>query len=171
MNTRHVLNKGVTLIELLLYISMVSIVIGSSVVLLFTVQNASTKNESLYTVENHGNFVMETITQAIRLATSTTGLAQGATSSTLTLVMEDTTRNPTIFSISSSSVSIQEGVQSPVSLLPISIGASQLEFINTSQSATTSVIEVSLSLYRISSSTRNEYSYSADFFGVASIRK
>ena len=162
--------KGVTLIELLLYVSMVGVIVGTSIVLLITVQESSTKNDSLVLVEEHGNYIIETITQAVRRADSVTGLVQGATSTTLTLVMSESAINPTVFELASSTVQVTEGGGTTAPLLPVEVQASRLLFRNTTSTTSNAVIEIELSLLRVSSSTRNEFDYNEDFYGVASTR-
>ncbi|MAZ40570.1 hypothetical protein CL654_00425 [bacterium] len=162
--------KGVTLIELLLYISIVGIIVGASIVLLITVQSSSTKNDSLVVVEEHGHNIIETITQAVRRADSVTGLVQGATSTTLTLVMSDSSINPTVFELASSTVQVTEGAGAITPLLPVEVQVTNLLFRNTTSTTSNAVIEIELSLLRVSSSTRNEFDYNEDFYGVASTR-
>jgi type II secretory pathway pseudopilin PulG len=95
---------GYTLIELLLYISIISILFSSVMVFYDASLKARVKNQSILEVEQQGKQIMDTITQAIRSADSITAPTAGNTGSQLTLAMPSSAANPTILGIASTAV-------------------------------------------------------------------
>ena len=63
-------NKAFTLIEILLYISMVSIIVLAISSFFVLIQRVKVKNEVIATVNNEGQFVSSIIERTIRESTS-----------------------------------------------------------------------------------------------------
>jgi prepilin-type N-terminal cleavage/methylation domain-containing protein len=104
--------RGYTLVELLLYLAILGVLMGSVTVFLGSALAVRVKNQSIAEVEQQGALLMDTITQAIRNADSITSPATGASGDTLTLAMASAGVNPTIFSGSSTVLgNNQDGVQ------------------------------------------------------------
>jgi type II secretory pathway pseudopilin PulG len=93
----HNTSSGYTLIELLLYISILgSLLLGISMYFV-TSTSARVKNQSISEVDRQGALAMEYITQTIRNADSITSPAAGATDDALTLVVPTGSLSPTVF--------------------------------------------------------------------------
>lgn len=93
-------SKGYTLIELLLYIGIISILLGSTTLFFGAIIEARVKNQSISEVEQQGELAMDHIAQAIRNATSITSPAAGASAGSLILAMPTASINPTTFGMS-----------------------------------------------------------------------
>src|SRR3990167_4707415 len=119
---------GFSLIELLLYIAIVSALILASSVFLKLIFASRVKNQVIAEVEQQGMQVMQLITQTVRNAAviNTPGPGQSANSLSV---------DSTVFDLSSATIRITEGAGSLVSLTNSRISASSLSFRNLSFSA------------------------------------
>src|SRR5690606_11193106 len=89
--------KGYTLIELLLYMSILgSLLLGISLYFV-TSTTARVKNQTVVEVDRQGALIMDYITQTIRGADSITLPGAGASSGSLTLAVPDNGLSPTVF--------------------------------------------------------------------------
>lgn len=88
---------GYTLLELLLYITILGALLGALTMFFGTITDARVKNQSVAEVEQQGMAIMDAITQTVRTATAITSPATGASGSSLTLAMPTSSVNPTIF--------------------------------------------------------------------------
>jgi Tfp pilus assembly protein PilW len=161
--------KGFTLMELILYVFVSSIILLAITFGLFLALESRTRQQTVAEVNQQGLQVMQLITQTIRNAKSVTTPSFGTSSSTLSLQTSDGTRNPTVFYASSTSLYMTEGTTSPVRLTNSHVKISNIVFQNISSAgATQGVVEISFTLSFASSTNRNEYSYTKDFVGSAS---
>src|SRR3989339_367275 len=102
-------NNGFTLVEVLLYVMILSAMTLTISVLLFLVFQARVKGQTIAEVEQNGQRVMQIVAQTIRNADSITSPTIGTSAKSLTLVVPTSTKNPTIFSLSGSTIQIKEG--------------------------------------------------------------
>src|SRR5690349_17675921 len=100
--------KGYTLIELLLYITVTAVLLGALTLFFAMATNARVKNQTVLEVERQGQQVIETVTQSIRSADAITAPVLGASGSSLTLTTTSTGSSPTVFALSGSSVTMQQ---------------------------------------------------------------
>lgn len=102
---RHIPNhhkqQGYTLIELLLYVSLVGIMLVAITTFFGTITDSRVKSMSINEVESQGMALMDSITQSVRNATSITTPATGVTATSLTLAVPTASLSPTIFDTSS----------------------------------------------------------------------
>jgi Tfp pilus assembly protein PilW len=94
--------SGYTLIELLLYVSIVGVLLISVSYFFAMIVDARVKNQSITEVNDQGMAAMDYITQVIHNATSITSPAAGGSGSTLTLVVPTGSLSPTTFDLSGS---------------------------------------------------------------------
>src|SRR4051812_761321 len=105
-----------TLIELLLYIAVTSVIMfGVSSFLIVSLQSR-VKNQTIAEVEQQGAEVMAVVTQSARNAKTVTAPAVGASASSLTITTFVPATSPTVFDSASSLMQIKEGVGSAVPL-------------------------------------------------------
>lgn len=126
--------KGFTLIETLIYITIVGLAVGSFVV--FSLSISGTRNKTFVTQEVHANArtAIKIMSQKIRaadginIAASTFGSDPGV----LSLVMSDSTKNPTIIDLDQDNgiLRIIEGSASPVMLVSDEVKITNLVFTN-----------------------------------------
>jgi type II secretory pathway pseudopilin PulG len=101
MSTAANRNTGYTLIELLLYVSLIGILLTSVVTFFSMMLETRVKNESIAEVDQQGTQIMELITQTIRNASSITSPAAGTSGNSLTLAMASAAVNPTVYDMDS----------------------------------------------------------------------
>ncbi len=92
--------SGYTLVELLLYMSLLGILLTGVVFFSTVVLDSRVKNQSITEVNTQGAQIMDTITQTIHNATSITAPASGISANSLTLVVPTGSLSPTVFDLS-----------------------------------------------------------------------
>lgn len=142
--------SGFTLVELV-----ISMAIGISILgLVASVYVTLTRNRSQYQteaeVETIGNEAMNIITQAVRNAQAINSPATSTSGTTLSLAVASVADNPTVFSVSSSSIKMVLGSASYL-ITGSSTAASALSFTNLSASSTVGIVRVQFTL------TKNSY--------------
>lgn len=95
--------KGYTLIELLLYVSIIGSLLTAVSMYFGTSTEARVKNQSIAEVNQQGALAMEHIVRTVRGADSITSPAAGVISNTLTLAVPTGALSPTIFSLNDGS--------------------------------------------------------------------
>jgi len=162
-------NHGFTLVELLLYIGIASVLLVVISLFLSTILEARLKQQSMMEIESQGTQIMEQITQAIRNAEGINSPNPGGSSSTLSLAMSNG-NNPTLFALSSETLNITEGATSPIPLSNDRITVSDFNVTNTSRADTPGILKIEFSLTHKNPSGRNEYTYSKTFETSSSLR-
>ena len=162
--------KGFTLIELLLYVSIVGAIVLSIAGFLSLLMQSRVKNQTIAEVEQQGVSVMQIITQTVRNATAINTPTQGQTVTSVSVNVVDSTKNPTIFDLSSGVIRIKEGASATVDLTNSRITASSLTFQNLSRTGTPGTIRIQFTLTHVNPSGRNEYYFNKTFYGSASRR-
>lgn len=163
-------NKGFTLVELLLYISLISIMLFVISDFFFLIIKSRVKNQVIAEVEQQAVQAAQMITQAGRNAENVTSPGAGGNAAFLTLDMADISKNSTIFDLSGGVIRIKEGAGSPIPLTNSRVIASDLNFQNLSYAGTPGTIRVSFTLSHVNPENKNEYDYSRTFYASASLR-
>ena len=163
-------NSGFTLIELVLYVAIASIVLGAFLTVYTSVYQLRQKNQAVSEVEQQGQQVMQQISQTLRNAAAVTSPATGASSSALTLQTYSSGTNPTILSLSSGAVMDLEGTSSAVSLSSAKITVSSLSFQNLTRSGTHGIIKISFTVTSKNLTGRTENSFTKNFYNSAAVR-
>lgn len=114
---------------------------------------------------------MSMITQTIRNGRSIQVPSMGLSSSTLSITTGDVLLNPTVFSLSSTTVQIKEASKNAVPLTNSRIRVSGLTFQNVSSgSSTEKIIRISYTIDYINPAGRSEYTFTKSFTGSATLR-
>jgi len=163
-------NRGFTLVELLLYLAIASIMLFTTTLFLQTLLESRVKNQTITEVQAQGLQVMQIMTQTIRNAEAITSPVAGASALSLTLDVVQAGDDPTVFDLSSGTVQIKEGAAAVVPLTNSRVTVSDLNFQNLSRSGTPGTIRISFTLTHINPSGRNEYNFSKTFYASASLR-
>lgn len=164
-------HKGLTLVELILYVAIVSVVILATAVFLQLIFESRVKNQVIAEVEQQGLQVMQIITQTVRNSTAINSPTQGSNESSLSVAVLDNAKNPTVFDLSSGAIRITEGATSPVNLTSAQVSASSLTFKNLSYTGTPSTIRIQFTITYINASARNEYQFTKTFYGSANFKR
>ncbi|MFA6307251.1 MAG: prepilin-type N-terminal cleavage/methylation domain-containing protein [Patescibacteria group bacterium] len=162
--------KGFTLVELIIYISLASLIL-LAITGFFQLHIASrVKNKTITEVEQQGVQILNLISQYVVNASAIDSPATGVSSSNLSLQMPTVASNPTIFSFSGGNLYITEGASSPVVLNSSSVEITNINFTNLSKSNTPGIIRVEFTLDYVSNSSRPEFKWSKTFYTSVSLR-
>jgi type II secretory pathway pseudopilin PulG len=162
--------RGFTLVEMVLYVSVCAIILLSLSTFLSFLLSSRVKSQAINEVNQQGFQVMNLIAGTIRNGRSIQTPAIGTSSSTLSLTTAYPLLNPTIFSLSSTTLTIKEGSSNPIALTNSRIMVSSLLFQNVSSASTTEkVIRFSFVIDYINPQGRAEYSYAKTFSGSATL--
>lgn len=164
------MKKGFTLVEMLLYLAVLSIVVLAFSSFLFLSYTSRVKAAAIAEIEQQGSQTMSLITQNIRNAASITAPATGVSASSLTLTEYTGANSPTVFDQSGSTLRITEGVTAAVNLTSNRVIVSNLSFQNLSRLSTPGVVQIKFTLTHVNPSNRGEYIYSKNFTSTASLR-
>jgi len=157
------------MIESLLYIAIVSILLVSLTTFFSLILQSKNRSQTISEVDNQGLIIMHLMTRTIRNSTSITSPSVGVSASSLTLVVPDGTRSPTIFNATSGVLNITEGTGAAITLSSNRIIISNLSFNNVTKSGTTGTIKISFTLTYNNTAGRQEFNYSQTYNDSASI--
>lgn len=163
-------NKAFTLIELIIYIALLSIMLLGITSFIKTTLQTRARNQVIAEVEQQGVQVMQILSQTIRNAESIIFPGLGSNASTLILDVVNPIVDPTTFSLFNNSISIQEGGGSLIALNNSRIEVQNLIFQNFSRLDTPGLVKFNFTLIYKNQSVRPEYNYSKTFYGSAALR-
>ena len=132
-------NSGMTLVELILYIALLSIFIGGAITFSWDVIYGRIKSNTQRIISQNLRIVSKRMAYEIRNATA----ISIPNSSTISLTMSDSSRNPTVFDLSGGRIRIGFGLSgpcptsSPCFLTSNELTISNLTFTNLSSGAST----------------------------------
>ncbi len=166
--------QGFTLVEIILYVGIFSLIIGGIVGLATLSIAERTKNEIRADLDYQGQAVMANISQTIRQAKTVTFPTAGNNGANLILQMTDSAIDPTTFynldKTSYHAIAEQEGSPATENQLTNSrITLSNLKFTNMSVGSTANSVLVQFTLTYHNQLNRAEFDYSQDFSGGATI--
>lgn len=162
--------RGFTLVELLLYVAIVSVLILSTSAVYIVLLQSRVKNQVIAEVEQQGQMVMSTMLQAIRNGDLIATPPISTSNTSLTFTSLDVAKNPTVFDLSAGAIRINEASTSAIALTSTKVTASALTFQNISYSGTPGTVKIQFTLTSVNNSGRNEYDYSKTFTSDASLR-
>ena len=165
-------NQGFTLVELLLYVSVIGGLLIALSMFFATTVEARIKTQSIMEVDQQGALAMDYMLQTIRNADSVTSPTPPNNSNTLTLVVPTGSLSPTIFDTSgSNALQVKEGVAAAIPLTNNKVAISGLSFTNLTRSGTPGVVRVSFTISRVNTAGRNPYEYQKTFTSTAALRR
>lgn len=164
--------KGFSLVEMILYVSISSILLLSLTGFLLFLFSSRVKNQSIADVNQEGVHVMQLMTQTIRNSRSITAPALGTTGGSLSLSVVDPLLSPTVFDVSSGTLRITEGSYAPISLTNSHVVVSSVTFQNVSSTSSTDrIIKIQFTISHVNPTNIQEYSFSQTFIGSATLRQ
>ncbi len=156
----HKQQQGFTLMELLVYISLVAGVLLVATTFAWSIIESRTKSFVVQEVQQNERFIIEKITQAVRGAADVTVPAVGVTDTGLTLASNDIAKDPVVFSLDTGTLSMSEAGGASVVLHSDSINVTDLQFTNlTTPNGKTSNVRVSITLEHINPDNRTEWEF------------
>lgn len=164
--------KGFSLIEMLLYVSISSVILLSLALFASFLISSRIKNESITDVNQQGSQIMQLATYTIRSARSIDTPAVGATSTSLSMTMPDPLLSPTVFDIVNGVVRIKEGAGVAIPLTNSHVTVSSFVFQNiSSTSSTDRIVRLSFIVDHKNTNGRNENAFTKSFTGSATLRQ
>ncbi len=163
-------NRSFTLIELIIYLGIVSMILAIASALVYTLLQSRVRRRSIAVVEQEGLRTTELIAFSIRNSLGITTPLPGATATTLTLTVDATSSSPTVFSFATGTIRITEGTGTPIALSSSRTIASALIFTNLTPTSTPGTLRFSFKLDAVAPTGRGEYAYGRTFTSSASRR-
>jgi len=168
---KDIMQKGFTLIEFILYIGIVGIVLLVVGAIGLNVLFGKAKLTAIEEVSQISRFTMEKIADGVRNAQAINSPAQGASASALSLQMASSSKNPTVFDLSSGVVRITEDTGSAVDLTSSEVVVTNLQFSNISYPGTPGTVRIQMTAKPSNPENRQEYDFEKTFYTTANIRK
>lgn len=161
-----------TLLEILLYIAMASIITLSIAVLVTDVLQLREKNRAILEVETQGTLLMQNLTQTIRNARSVTYPLIQSSSQVLEISSDDAPANPTIFEATGDSIGIKQAGQVVATpLLSEKVAIKDVSFENLSDNPDKpDSIKINFTLYYKTNEARGGYDYEKKFYSTTTVR-
>jgi len=163
-------NDGFTLIEMLVYVGIFSIVDSAIVAFMQLMTQSRINNQIVLEVNDQGAQVVRVITQAIRNSSGINSPATSTTASSLSINTTLASTTPTVFSLVSGVLYKTEGANPSLALTNNKVSASNLQFTNLSRSSTPGTARFSFTLSDNITSAQAQYNFSSIFYGSASLR-
>lgn len=164
--------KGFTLVELLLYLSVSAIIITVVSVFIITLNEVRIKNQVIATVEEQGAYIAGLINQHIRSAEKVLQpLSSGSSNNELILEIIPQEKSPTRIYLKEDIMMLSEGSSIPIPISDTRIIVSDLKFSNVTPSGSSGHIWHSFIIKAKSDSNRYFYEYTKTFESGASIRR
>ncbi len=152
---------GTTLVELLLFLGILSLVAGLTIPILFSATENKLLQQTIAVVEQNGTQVIQNVTYGVRHAERILSPAPGQSGSYLALQTSDSATNPTIIGVQSGAVVvIKHALKETVSTTQV--GVVDFDVINTSVSASRPSALIRFSLSR-TIRLQQPHSYAQEF--------
>ena len=161
---------GFTLLELILYISLLAAMLMVFSIFLGVLFRGRIKNQTITEVHQQAMQVMQLMTQTIRNAEGINFPPLGTEAQSLSLNVLDAAKDPTIFDVSGDIIHVTEGVGSAIPLTSSRVIASDFSFKNLSRNDISGIIQIQFTLTHVNPGGRNEYDYTKVFYGSESLR-
>ena len=144
----HQKRKGITLVELLLFVTLMAMMGSTILPLLFNSTESRQRQDAIALVEQNGAQIMQVITQAVRDSERILDPPTGGTGFILALQTESGATNPTIIAKDSGAIVMIQGRARRV-LSSTLVGVTSFAVDNTSVSSSRQSVAVTLGLRRV----------------------
>lgn len=155
-------NKGLTLIELIIYIAMLAIILVLITGFLWLIVSGNIKETSYQEVQQNARFALAKIIQETKKATGVNNPAPGNSANSLSLIMVAPHLNPTVFDLVGGKLRITQGTGEPYELTSDQVKVSALTFTNLSYLDTPGTIKIEITIDHINPGNRMEYQASTN---------
>ncbi|MEK7166130.1 MAG: type II secretion system protein [Patescibacteria group bacterium] len=164
--------EGFTLIESIIYSLMISGMIIAAVLFALNVSEGQQKARSYQEVQQNARFALERIVQEIKSANdlNTTSSVFGAHPGYLSLSHEDSSKNPTIFSVASEKLVMKQGANATSTLTSDNVRVTNLIFTNLSMANRTKNIRISMRVEHVNPDNVTVFTASTTIETSATIR-
>ena len=156
-------HAGFTLVELLLYMVILSTMLGVLTSFVVMTYKVRVKSQVVAEVEQQGNQTMDIITQAVRNSSAINLPVAQASGATLTINSSTTT-----FDMNANKIRMNDGVA--YDIVSNKVAASGLLFTNVTETGGPGSVRIQFTLTYNNISGTNEYDYAKTFYATASRR-
>lgn len=163
------MNRGFTLIELIIYIGIVTAVLIVAFNFGWEIIYGNVKSQARREVQQNVRFCLEKITRTIKEASAIQSPGLGNSSSTLSLEMSDPNLSPINFWLADNKLYINRGGGGPYELTSNRVKVTNLQFTNLSYEGTPGTVRVEVIVEHINPSGRSEYEASFNVKSTASL--
>lgn len=168
---KNKLNKGFSIVELLISIAIMSIVVVVAVTVMRSALNNEKRGRALEEVEWQASFIMNTISQSLRNGTAINSPAAGVTATTTSIAISTIpAENPTVFTLTNGRVTISEAGGSAIPISSTAVTVTTLTFQNVTAGTNEGSIRVTLGLRYNNPNNIPEQSYSTTRVTTVSMR-
>ncbi|MEK9175007.1 MAG: hypothetical protein AAB795_00270 [Patescibacteria group bacterium] len=167
------MKKGFTLVEFILYISIVGVILVSFMYYMIDISSSSTKSDAFAEVGYNGRVAMEKISREIRNAVD---INVGASvfdthPGALSLTTSNPNTNPTTINLSGAVLQIKRGAGPVLPLTTSKVEITKLIFSNLSQSGTPGNIKILLTIRYKNPQNIDEFNASTTLESSVSLRQ
>ena len=163
------IQKGFTLIELIIYIGIVAAVLLVAFNFTWEVIYGNVKSQAIREVQQNARFAMEKIAITTEEALTINSPTPGNSANFLSLEMADPNLNPTIFDVSNNKLRITQGITSYYELTNNRVKVTALQFTNLSYAETPGTIRVEMTIDHVNPAGRSEYAVSFDIKSTSTL--
>ena len=163
---RNNLQRGISLVETIVYVAIFSLFIIGLAQFSTTLSKTRLHTQGVLEVNDQGSQAIKLITQTLRNASSVNSPNVGSSASTLNLTLDSVPGN-TIFYENGGVLYINEGPGAPIELTNNKVVISNLTFFNLSRANTPNIIKISFTLTSVDARDP----YSVNFDGSGALRK
>ena len=164
------MKKGFTIIEVLIYIAIATMLLFSLSSFIISVVDLRERAKVVNEIEQQGAQLMDTITRILREADSINSPTPGTFADNLSLSISEPAKNPTVFNLSNQILQITQGFASPENLSNNSVLIEDLKFINLSYPDTPGIVQIQFTLKYNYLNNRKNFNYIKTFQSSASLR-
>lgn len=157
--------RGTTLVELILYITLVAGIVGTLSLYLSSVSSVANKSDTINEVNSNANQVFYILDKEIREAkTITLPNTSSRVSPTLSITRQDD--SVVLIQITSNSIQITEGsTTTPITNNQVNVDNLEFKYLNPNLDSSSIAYEFTIS--RKNNTNRNEFSYTNTFYGTS----
>lgn len=156
---------------MVLYLALTVVLIASVSSFVTVILNFKSKTYAISEVEQVGNQVILLMTRSIRNGTAINSPAIGSSANSLSINTKTAANNPTLFTLSTTTLTMKEGAAAAFNLTPGTILVTSLTFTNVARPGTNGTIRIQLALSFYNPNNVQENSYSQTFYGTADLRQ
>ena len=140
--------KGNTLVELIIYLAIISVFFTSMIGFTVSVVQSGQKARTMHEVSQNGRFIMEKIAREIKSANDVnfTTSSFGVNPGVLSLVNNTGSLDPTVFDVVGGVVRIQQGAGAPMNISSDLVNVTSIVFTDLSVPGRTTNIKIDLTL-------------------------
>ncbi len=166
--------KGYTIIEMLLYIAIFSLIIGSILSVAMSIADQRIQNQVTQEVDYQGNMAINNITQNLRNANSINNPTPTNTSSSVSFNSPTASNNPIVYdAVSDQGVNklrLRIGAMPSEYLTSSRVNISNLSISNRAISGGRDSIYISFTLSYHNPANKPQLNYQKNFYGVTTLR-